>query len=65
LNGRAAGAGHPNCAIWENETQANATTRMASKASVDRRYKDREGHWKSSQSSGRDGKEDGEEEVVM
>lgn len=46
-------AGQVSCAIWENEIQVNGTTKIALKASVSRRYKDRDGNWKSSQSFGR------------
>ena len=40
------------CAIWENEINVNGTAKMALKASVSRRYEDRDGNWQSSQSFG-------------
>ena len=40
-------------AIWENEISVNGTTKTVLKASVSRRYKDRDGNWKSSQSFSR------------
>jgi hypothetical protein len=46
-------AGPVSCAIWENEIQVNGTTKTMLKASVSRRYKDRDGNWKSSQSFSR------------
>ncbi len=46
-------AGQISCAIWENEIQVNGTGETVLKASVSRRYKDRDGNWKSSQSFGR------------
>ena len=46
-------AGQINCAIWENEISVNGTTKTVLKASVSRRYKDRDGEWKSSQSFSR------------
>ncbi|MFC1805830.1 hypothetical protein ACFL09_02490 [Planctomycetota bacterium] len=36
-------AGQISCAIWENETEVNGTTKTVLKASVSRRYKDRDG----------------------
>jgi hypothetical protein len=46
-------AGAMSCALWENEIAVNGTTKTALKASVSRRYKDRDGSWKSSQSFSR------------
>jgi hypothetical protein len=41
------------CALWENEIAVNGTSKMVLKASVSRRYKDKDGNWKSSQSFSR------------
>ena len=46
-------AGQISCAIWENEINVSGTTKTVLKASVSRRYKDRDGEWKSSQSFSR------------
>ena len=46
-------AGQISCAIWENEMNVNGTMKMALKASVSRRYKNRDGTWKSSSSFSR------------
>ena len=46
-------AGQVSCALWENEIQVNGTAKTMLKASVSRRYKDRDGEWKSSQSFSR------------
>jgi len=46
-------AGQVSCGIWENEIQVNGTAKTMLKASVSRRYKDRDGNWKSSQSFSR------------
>ncbi|MFC1805733.1 hypothetical protein ACFL09_01980 [Planctomycetota bacterium] len=46
-------AGAMSCALWENEIAVNGTTKMVLKASVSRRYKDKDGNWKSSQSFSR------------
>ncbi len=46
-------AGQISCALWENEIQANGTAKTVLKASVSRRYKDKDGEWKSSQSFSR------------
>ncbi|MBL7223674.1 MAG: hypothetical protein ISS72_07465 [Candidatus Brocadiae bacterium] len=48
-------AGQVSCALWENEIQVNGTSKTVLKASVSRRYKDKNGEWKSSQSFGRGG----------
>ena len=47
-------AGSIACALWENEVRMNGgkTTQML-KASVERRYKDKDGAWKSSGSFSR------------
>ena len=45
-------AGQISCAIWENEINVNGTAKTVLKAGVSRRYKDRDGSWKSSQSFG-------------
>ena len=41
------------CAIWKNETVVNGKSVALLKASVERRYKDSSGDWKSSSSFGR------------
>ena len=47
-------AGTVSCALWENEvTTANGRTISLLKATVERRYKDKDGQWKSSNSFGR------------
>ena len=46
-------AGTVACALWENEINVNGTAKTVLKASIERRYKDREGSWKSSSSFGR------------
>lgn len=38
------------CAIWENEVSVNGKTQTILKATVSRRYRDRNGNWKSAQS---------------
>ncbi len=46
-------AGQVSSAIWENEVQMSRGTVKMLKATVQRRYKDRNGEWKSSGSFGR------------
>ena len=47
-------AGQVSCALWQNEMQLpNGGSKMVLKATVERRYKDRDGEWKSSNSFGR------------
>lgn len=46
-------AGGVRAAIWENEIQVNGSAKTVLKASVDRRYKDKSGTWKSSTSFSR------------
>ncbi len=46
-------AGQVSAAIWENEVSVNGRTVTMLKATVERRYKDRDGQWKSSASYGR------------
>ena len=41
------------CAVWENDVQMGGQTQTMLKATVERRYKDRDGNWKSSGSYGR------------
>ena len=43
-------AGQVEGAIWENRVQVNGQAATILKASVNRRYKDRNGNWQSSQS---------------
>lgn len=47
------GAGTISCAIWENEMTVGGRTIRVLKASVERRYKDKDGQWKSSGSFSR------------
>ena len=46
-------AGSCRAAIWENEIRVNGSSKTVLKASVERRYKDKDGSWKSSQSFSR------------
>ena len=46
-------AGGVRAAIWENEIQVNGSSRTVPKATVERRYKDKNGAWKSSTSFSR------------
>ena len=46
-------AGQASCAIWENEAVMNGKTVTMLKASVERRYRDSSGTWKSSTSFSR------------
>ena len=46
-------AGQVSAAIWENEVSVNGRTVTMLKATVERRYKDRDGQWKSSTSFAR------------
>ena len=46
-------AGSVSCALWENEINVDGQTKTVLKASVDRRYKDSSGIWKSSGSFSR------------
>ncbi len=46
-------AGAISCAIWENEAVVNGNKVSLLKATVERRYKDASGEWKSSGSFGR------------
>ena len=46
-------AGEVSSALWENQVQVKGTTVTMLKATVQRRYKDRNGEWQSSQSFGR------------
>ena len=41
------------CALWENEATINGKSVTMLRATVERRYKDKNGDWKSSQSFGR------------
>ena len=41
------------CALWENDIQVNGSTKTILKASIQRRYKDSDGNWKSSTSFSR------------
>ena len=47
------GAGSVSCALWENEATVNGKKASISKATIDRRYKDKDGTWKSSGSFSR------------
>ena len=46
-------AGQVSCALWENEINVNGVPKTVLKASIQRRYKDSDGNWKSSQSLSR------------
>jgi len=46
-------AGQVSCALFENAIQVNGETRQIVKATLGRRYKDRYGNWKTSQSFSR------------
>ena len=47
------GAGSVSCALWENDAMVNGNKVQILKASVERRYKDKDGTWKSSGSFSR------------
>jgi len=44
------GCGGVRVALWENEIHVNGVAKTILKASVDRRYKDKSGEWRSSSS---------------
>ena len=46
-------AGQVSCALWENEANMGGKTVQMLKATIERRYKDANGTWKSSASFGR------------
>ena len=46
-------AGQVSAAIWENKVMMNGRETVMLKASIQRRYKDKNGEWKSSNSFGR------------
>jgi len=46
-------AGQVSCALWENEAQVNGRSVTMLKATVERRYKDKNDAWKSSNSFSR------------
>jgi hypothetical protein len=46
-------AGQVSAALWENEIQTAGRTVMVLKATIQRRYKDTDGQWKSSMSFSR------------
>jgi len=46
-------AGSVACALWENEAVINGRSTPVLRATVDRRYKDKDGTWKSSGSFSR------------
>jgi hypothetical protein len=46
-------AGSVSCALWNNEAVVNGKTVPILKATVERRYKDKDGQWKSSGSFSR------------
>jgi len=47
------GAGSVSCALWENEATVDGRKASILKATIDRRYKDKDGTWKSSGSFSR------------
>ena len=46
-------AGQVSAALWENEIKVNGQTKTVLKASIQRRFKDRDGTWKSTTSFSR------------
>ena len=46
-------AGSVSCALWENQINVNGTPKTVLEASIERRYKDRDGNWQSSTSFSR------------
>ena len=46
-------AGTVSCALWENDINVNGIAKTVLKASIERRYKDKDGDWKSSTSFSR------------
>lgn len=46
-------AGSVSCALWENDATVDGRNVTVLKATVERRYKDKDGTWKSSNSFGR------------
>jgi len=46
-------AGGVRAAIWENEIRVNGSTKTMLKATIERRYKDKDGSWKSTTSFSR------------
>ena len=46
-------AGTISCALWENEATVDGRSVSILRATVERRYKDKDGTWKSSNSFGR------------
>jgi len=46
-------AGTVSCALWENEVTVNGRKATMLKATIERRYKDKDGQWKSSGSFSR------------
>lgn len=46
-------AGQISASVWQNEITVNGTTKTILKSFVSRRYKDKDGQWKSSQSFSR------------
>ena len=46
-------AGTISCALWENEATVDGRAVSVLRATVERRYKDKDGTWKSSNSFGR------------
>ena len=47
-------AGSVVAAVWDNNITVNGSVRSIKKVTVERRYKDKDGNWKSSTSFGRD-----------
>ncbi len=46
-------AGQVSCALWENDIIVRGQQKTIVKASISRRYKDRDGNWQTSQSFSR------------
>jgi hypothetical protein len=47
------GAGSVSCALWENDAVVNGNKVQILKATIERRYRDKDGQWKSSGSFSR------------
>lgn len=47
-------AGQVSSAVWENDVSVNGQQKTMLKASISKRYRDRDGEWKTSQSFSRD-----------
>ena len=50
---KSSAAGGVRAAIWENEIQVNGSAKTMLKATIERRYRDKDGSWKSTTSFSR------------